>query len=92
MMDSQVQKTSRMTYHSDGGEKMEYKLINSLWQFLKRYKDEPEINAEEFMQTLEGRVAELQNEAKDDAEKRFVIEAFSVVANYLHERKKKDFV
>lgn len=71
---------------------MEYKLINNLWQFLKQYKDKPEINAEEFMQTLEGRVAELQNEAKDDAEKRFVIEAFSVVANYLHERKKKDFV
>lgn len=44
------------------------------------------------MQTLEDRVAELQNEAKDDVEKRFVIEMFSVVANYLHERKKKDFV
>lgn len=71
---------------------MEYKLINNLWQFLKQYKDKPEINAEEFMQMLEGRVAELQNEAKDDVEKRFVIEMFSVVANYLHERKKKDFV
>ena len=71
---------------------MEYDTINALWQFLKRYKDEPKINAEEFMQTLEGRVAELQKEAKDDVEKRFVIEMFSVVANYLHERKKRDFV
>ena len=32
---------------------MEYKLINNLWQFLKRWKDLPMIRTDEFMADLE---------------------------------------
>ena len=70
---------------------VEYRLSNAIWQFLKRYKDEPEINAEEFMQTLEDMISELQREAKDEAQKRLIMAMFTDAVDYLHAIKKRAF-
>lgn len=69
---------------------VEYKLINALWQFLKRYKDEPTIQTDGFMANLEDTINELSKGA-NEAQRRLIIAMFTDAANYLHAIKKRAF-
>ena len=70
---------------------MEYKLINNLWQFLKRWKDLPMIRTDEFMADLEDSIGELSQGATKE-QKQLIMSMFTDAVDYLHATKKSAFM
>ena len=69
---------------------VEYRLSNALWQFLKRYKDEPTIQTDGFMSDLEDTINELSKGA-NEAQRRLIMAMFTDAVDYLHAIKKRAF-
>lgn len=70
---------------------MEYKLINNLWQFLKRWKDLPMIRTDEFMADLEDSIGEL-SQGTTKEQKQLIMSMFTDAVDYLHATKKSAFM